>query len=450
MGSRGTDTTATAPRPQHFTQLTDQADSALWVIDVASVGAPRKIYDGDAVQPAWSPNGQRIAFWAATRGQRDVGTISATGGAAVAVTQDAMFDWGSTWSPDGRFLYFASDRGGAMNLWRVAVDQSTGVPRGSPEPVTHGVQVSIGLPDFSRDGTKLVFRSAAQAVNPVAIPFDPASERLGSPKLLFRRIAILAPSDVSRDGALLALVNIGERQEDIFICRTDGSDLVRVTDDAARDRQPVWSPDGKQLAFYSSRSGRYQVWIIGRDGGGLRQVSDVKDDELFFPLYSPSGDRMVGSANKSDRPMYMFDPSQAWADQQITVLPLQMPARSSFAALSWSPDGRRLAGRVMNAAGTATGLTIYDVETRALRTVGSKPRDFPTSWLPDSRRVIIMNAEGELTLYDADSGRERQLTMPSGVRLSSIAIAISPDGRTIYAAALERESDVWMMEVKER
>ena len=48
------------------------------------------------------------------------------GGARVPVTKDAAVDWSPVWSPDGRFIYFSSDRGGAMNLWRIDVDQSTG------------------------------------------------------------------------------------------------------------------------------------------------------------------------------------------------------------------------------------------------------------------------------------------------------------------------------------
>jgi hypothetical protein len=55
---------------------------------------------------------------------------------AVGVTNDAAIDWNPFWSADGAWLYFASDRGGSMNLWRVAIDERTGVTRGAPEPVT--------------------------------------------------------------------------------------------------------------------------------------------------------------------------------------------------------------------------------------------------------------------------------------------------------------------------
>ena len=110
--------------------------SALWVIDV-STGERRQVTAGDAVQPSWSPHGHRIAYWAAdATGQRDLWTMPAQGGAPVAVTNDRFVDWSPIWSPDGRYLFFSSDRGGSMNLRRVPVDEATGLAKGDPEPVT--------------------------------------------------------------------------------------------------------------------------------------------------------------------------------------------------------------------------------------------------------------------------------------------------------------------------
>ena len=77
----------------------------------------------------------------------------------VPLTNDSAIDWSPVWSPDGRDVYFSSDRGGAMNLWRMPVDPSTGKALGAPEPVTMGAQASSGLPSFSKDGKRLAFRS---------------------------------------------------------------------------------------------------------------------------------------------------------------------------------------------------------------------------------------------------------------------------------------------------
>ena len=76
--------------------------SGLWTVDVATEET-NKVFDGDAVQPVWSPNGYRIAYWArsfAGGGQGDIWTILAAGGDPVAVTSDVALDWNPVWSPD--------------------------------------------------------------------------------------------------------------------------------------------------------------------------------------------------------------------------------------------------------------------------------------------------------------------------------------------------------------
>jgi Tol biopolymer transport system component len=122
-------------------------DSTLSVVAAAG-GTPRRVVEGDAVQPSWSPSGERLVYWSNTGGQRDIYTVAAAGGPRIAVTQDSAVDWSPLWSPDGRFIYFSSDRGGAMNLWRIAVDESSGRPLATPEAVTTGVQASAALPRF--------------------------------------------------------------------------------------------------------------------------------------------------------------------------------------------------------------------------------------------------------------------------------------------------------------
>ena len=190
------------------------------------------------------------------------------------LTNDAAIDWSPAWSPDGRRIYFSSDRGGAMNLWRIDVDPAAGQATGSPEAVTIGVQASAGLPSFSKDGTRLAFRSRVGSVNPVEIPFDPVTLQAGEPRLIDSRSNIRVPSGVSPDGSLIAYFSIGDRQEDLFVGPPRGS-MRRVIDDAPRDRAPVFTPDGKSLVFYSNRSGTWQAWMVGLDGSGLRQLSQT-------------------------------------------------------------------------------------------------------------------------------------------------------------------------------
>jgi len=118
----------------------------LWTVDVAS-GKKELLLkgevrahssEGDAMQPSWSPHGYRIAYWGlrGQTGRRNIWTIPAEGGPTRSVTDGPATDWNPIWSPDGKYLYFGSDRSGSLNLWRVAIDERSGKTLTDPEPVT--------------------------------------------------------------------------------------------------------------------------------------------------------------------------------------------------------------------------------------------------------------------------------------------------------------------------
>ncbi len=119
--------TFTSPR-----QVT-KPPSHLYVIDLED-GSEKLLKTEDAIEPKWSPHGDRIAYWAISAGgRRDIFTVAADGnGRPVAVTEDAPLDWNPVWAASGRELYFLSDRGGTMNIWRVAIDERSGKTSGAP------------------------------------------------------------------------------------------------------------------------------------------------------------------------------------------------------------------------------------------------------------------------------------------------------------------------------
>ncbi len=109
-------------------------------------------------QPSWSPAGKWIAFMGMGRpGQRDIATISAEGGEPVWITRDPALDWSPQWAPDGRFLYFASNRGGAHNIWRVEIDQGTGEVIGDFQDVTRGGSGLQGFLSIANDGGSVAY-----------------------------------------------------------------------------------------------------------------------------------------------------------------------------------------------------------------------------------------------------------------------------------------------------
>jgi len=422
-----------------------QTFSELDVVDAAG-GTPKKIVEGDAIQPSWSPSGDRIAYWSNNGGQRDIFTVAAAGGARVALTDDPALDWSPVWSPDGRFVYFSSDRGGAMNLWRIAVDQSSGRPLGAPTPVTTGVQASASLPRLSRDGTRLVFRSRVASVNPVAIPFDPATGRAGVPVVLDGSNNIRIPSDVSPDGSQVAYFSVGERQEDLFISNADGKGMRRVTDDAFRDRAPVFTRDGQWLVFYSNRDGEWSIWAIRTDGSNLRKIAS-HEGGLAYPVASPVDDRVVFSGTYSGAGVFSV---RFAGGGQLELLPGTKVSTGYFYATGWTRDGARLCGGLVAESGRAVGIGVYDLQTHTTTSIATD-ETFGIRWLPDNRRVVYFaNTPGHSQLIVVDSVTHQRSVVPVQLPGASTddVFSISPDGRTIYYGAVHEEADIWIAERK--
>jgi len=106
------------------------------------------------------------------------------------------------------------------------------------------------------------------------IDFDPVWETtVGQPSPVTQGSWLAAMPNVSPNNEWLAFNTFG-KPEDLYVTRVNGSGLRQLTDDEYRDRFPVWSPDGKRIAFYSNRSGGpYQIWTINPDGSGLQQLT---------------------------------------------------------------------------------------------------------------------------------------------------------------------------------
>jgi Tol biopolymer transport system component len=418
-----------------------QTGSFLWAVSIAS-GERRQVTETDAVQPSWSPHGHRIAYWRVFRGSkagyRDIWTIAAAGGQPVPVTDDPAVDWNPMWSPDGRYLYFASDRGGSMNLWRVAIDEVSGTVLGQPQPVTTPSPFVAHM-SFSADGSRMAFASVPRLSNVQRVQFDaPAGRVRGEPQSVTSGSRHWTFPALSPDGAWIA-VRLAFGVEDLFIIRTDGTGLRQLTNDPYFDRQPRWSPDGKRIAFYSNRGGNYEVWVINPDGSGLRQLSDYRST-LTYPIWSPDGSR-IAFVDQNAAKTLVFDPRRAWGAQTPEVLPPIGPDRSALSTYgSWSPDGRHIAGaETARAAGPRPGVLVYHLDSRTyerLTDFGAWP-----SWVGDSRRLVF-TAAGKLVLIDSQTRKSYEILSVPGEPL--VYPIVSRDNRWLYFVRQKTESDIWL------
>ncbi len=422
-----------------------QSDAKLWTVDVAS-GATRMLFDAlDAVQPAWSPHGHRIAFWGLPRGtgQRDLWTVAADGSDPVRITDDTDLDWSPAWSPDGRFLYFSSDRGGSLNLWRVHLDEETGRVLAKPEPVTAPSRW-CGQAALAADGRTMVFTALDRRANARRVALDPTTLRVvGEPQALTRgtvAYSFLAPSP---DGRLLGLVSTA-KFEDVYILRLADNQLRRLTDDPTKDRGVVWTPDGRYLTWYSDRSGIYEVWRIRPDGSGLQQVTRT-EGPANQPVWSPDGHTMAVSTVQA--PAELIDVGGALPASSSETLP-RISDTEWFAPTSWSPDGRVLAGIRLSVENgdPLPGIVLYSLTAKSYRTVGDvaiRWGEFnsPPIWLADGRHLVLADGP-DIVAVDSETGTERTLlAAPPGSRL--FQPRTTPDGRSLYYLQLEEEADLW-------
>jgi Tol biopolymer transport system component len=426
----------------------------LMAVDVKS-GKKRDIVKrGIALQPAWSPHGFRVAFFGLrpNSGQRDIWTVAADGSEAEtdaqalkAVTNDPALDWSPVWSPDGQHLYFSSNRGGTMNVWRVAINERTGVVQGDPEPVTAPSGWS-GLMSFSRDGSAMAFASLEWRSTLLRQGFDSAREALtGPPTPILKGSRPIRDHDISPDGQWIAF-NESRTQEDLFVARTDGTQYRRLTDDAARDRGPAWSPDGSRIVFYSDRGGHYDLWSIHPDGSHLEPITEGSSGN--FAVWSPAGDRLAFSGINAKG--LVLVKGDAHAARELNPEP-PLNSTDAFWPFSWSRDGSRLAGTILTPNGSVSGLAAYDVRSRQYRAIKASLNAsgwlLPV-WLADGRRLLVRSADG-ISLVNAETGAVKPLVSVRGYSIGR-CLSLARDNTWFSYTETGTEGDIWVAVFKKQ
>lgn len=412
----------------------------LWVADVRT-GETRRVTEADAALPSWSPHGRRIAFFHRL-GQLAGGhiwTVPVGGGEPAAVTSGTARDWSPAWSPDGRYLYFVSDRGGSMNLWRVRTDEKSGRALADPEPVTTPA-TSLAHVSVSADGKHLAYSSVLVTTNVQRAVFDPVrGAAVGEPEWLTRGSRRWANPDPSPDGQSVVFYSLVEPEGHLYVMRSDGTGRPRqLTGDSASDRVPRWSPDGDWIAVFSDRSGPLQIWKIRPDGSGLTPLTDLPSSTAYA-VWSPDGQRMAAATVSSDSGFtFLFDPNRSWAAQRPEVLATPPDSLAPFGPHSWSPDGRRLAGMI---SALDRGIVTFTFASRTYDRVTNYGQ-WPV-WLPDSRRLLFVSGGKALYVVDRESRRVRKVF--SVTRDVIGPPQLTRDGRAVYFSRRVTEADIWLV-----
>jgi serine/threonine protein kinase len=412
--------------------------SQLWTVDV-STGKTQKIYNGDAVQPCWSPDGKWVAFWGLPQGtgKRIIYILPSTGGNPIMITNDEFINWSPTFSPDGSYIYFSSNRGGSMNLWKVKIDKQTGKVLTDPEPATTPSSF-CEMMKFSHDGKKIVFVSAEIRDNIYKLNFDPITEKIvGSPVPITEGTKQFSYPAISPDNKWIAATSTGQ-QEDIYIMRTDGSAISKLTNDIYKDRGPQWSPDGKSLAFYSDRTGKYEIWKINIDGSNLRQLTN-SSNTMVTPYWFSDGNTIL--CNYANNSTVFFKPDSDTL-KNFDFLPEYPVKGTEFYATSASPDGKYISGFQANLSNIKNeGIVIYSINSKSYQKLtdsGTGP-----NWFNDSKRILY-SIDNRFYVLSIETKKSHPANDIPINLIDAWVYVLSPDSKSIYFINEEKESDIWL------
>ena len=411
--------------------------SDLWVVN-ATGGQPTSLSDLDAALPRWSPRDRRIAFSERFTGaQSGIVTIAATGGPTVAVTAGTGINWNPAWSPDGRYLYYLSNRSGSTNVWRIAIDEDTGRARGEPEPATTPASFAAHL-SVSSNGRCLSYSAVSETMNIHQIGLKPETgDVVGDPIAVTRGSRFWANPDPSPDGKSVVFYSSGQDEGDVAVINTDGTGFRVLTSDPAIDRVPRWSTDNKWIAAFSDRGGGFQLWLMRPDGGELHQLTKAAQ-QASIVAWSPDGSKLASSVGDDHSApgigAYLVDLQQS--DGALTELPPVPGPQPRFIPNAWSRENL-LVGQAWY---PGRGVWVYDLlkkEYEQLTDAGEWP-----VWLPDGRHALYVQGGKEFYVVD-------RLTRTTRRVFSVLRDVLGPprvtrNGRAAFFSRRVTEGDIWI------
>jgi TolB protein len=243
----------------------------------------------DEAFPAFSPNGRRIAFTSNRPKLRDydIFTMNTGGRGVMNLTHDSGFNEREpAWSPDGTKIAFS-------RLNNIFVRNADGT---NEIQLTEEGTGENGQPSWSPDGSKILFTRRCDISLPECFGIDlwvmnadGTDERRFSTDPLIQACRGTA-ADWSPDGTKIVFVcEPAEGNGGIYVVNADGSGLTRLTTSIARigDTWPVWSPNGRKIAFVRHTDGPNDLYVMRADGTNITNYTNTPGANENTPSWQP-------------------------------------------------------------------------------------------------------------------------------------------------------------------
>ena len=405
--------------------------------------------------PRWSPDGKWIAFQRGDSVRFDVFVAPAAGGEPRQVTRDNNMMSGFAWLPDSTGIVYSSSRGGtmpylpALGLWLVTLRD------GNVRRITSG-ESSYVTPDVSRSGAIVVGRMRLQTdIWKFPVDGSPAENVRQGVRVTRQTGQVLTPTASPRDQEVAFLSDSGGHAN-LWVVNTESGQLRQVTherDPSVAMGVPVWSPDGRAIAFVSSRGNQgltFGVWLVDPDGSNLRNVANPG----LGPAWSPDS-RWVyystrGGAAATDAVLKKV-PVDGGAAVTVTTERLRNAIGLYGTTLYYSFERPLMDGTPEFEIRAATP------ENAPFRVLARIPASRVPIWQivnpalsPDGKWLAQALTDGlttNLWALSTATGEWRQIT-DFGDRTTFIArrVSWSSDGRSILAAVGDGDSDIVLLE----
>jgi TolB protein len=256
---------------------------------------------------------------------------------------------------------------------------------------------------------------------------------LAAPLALVLAATLTTAAQATYPGAVgdIAFSATADGNDDIYAANPDGSNVRRLTTDAAFDACPAYDADGERIAWcrgelVASGIGSIEIWTMNADGTDQEPLTDL-GGFATFPDFSPNGHKVAFTTRES--PAHDFD---IWTIRDNGRHPRNLTDSPDADEVypAWSPDGRWIAF-IRTEVGAPTGqLWIMDRQGRRQRqiTFDEPLKQQLPDWHPDGK-VIAYEAGRDLWLIHPDGSRQRNITNTPGV--AEYGPAWSPDGERI-------------------